>query len=251
MAAKSKYGSLFTSVFKEELLAHKVINLIEQGKIPVSVETRNDPHDSERDDYFHPSSHCSPGERQLFFLMHPEYRKMLAPRERDATGYLTPYMGTMVHAFLQTMLVEQGLCKKEDIEVPLVDEVNHWRGHMDLIYEGIPVDIKTMNPITFAKTKEPPLKYKQQLNCYMDRYPDAPYGVLLMYQMGYPFKIKEIRVDRDPAMLDNLYSKWANVREAIALDQVPVEFCCPLKGVEYERCGARMFCPDLGGLGGK
>jgi hypothetical protein len=243
--AKSKYGDLFKSILNEELIAHKIIKLIEDGKIPRSVEVRNDPHDSLADDYFHPSSHCAPGERQLFFRLHPEHRKHLEYKKRTSTDFLTPYMGTMVHAVIQQMLVEQGLCKPEDIEVPLVDEENHWRGHMDLIYKGIPVDIKTMNPVSFDRTKEPPEHYKQQLNCYMDKYPDAPYGVLLMIQMGYPFKIKELRVDRDPVMMENLYQKWANVREAIALNEVPRSFCCPLSGTTFERCGARAFCPTF------
>lgn len=245
MATKSKYGNLFSSILNEELLAHKVINLIQQGKIPEKVLVDNPVHDSETDDYFHPSSHCSPGERQLFFMLHPKYRKWMDRRERDHTGFVTPYMGTMVHSFLQTMLIEQGLVKAGDVEVALVDEDNHWRGHMDLIYEGIPVDIKTMNPVTFDRTNEPSDKYKMQLNCYMDRYPEAPYGVLLMFQMGYPFKIKEFRVDRDKLMLDNLYEKWANVREAIALDQVPNKFCCPLSGTTFNYCGARNFCPTF------
>lgn len=243
----AKYGNLFRGLEKKELIAHKLEALIAANKIPTKVLVDNPTHDSESDDYFHPSMHTSMHARQLYFNFHPEYKKKLIKRERFYKDVIVPYMGTTGHAIIQGTLIENGIVPASDVEISLVNEEHHWRGHMDFLYKGIPVDIKTMNPAAFSRLTDdwvPYQKYQEQLNCYMDMYPDAPYGVLLFFEMGYPFRIREYTVKRDTEMLEKIYKKWDYVRESIELDQPP-SICCALQGPEFNACAARIICTEV------
>lgn len=240
--------SLFKGIANQELMAHRLEQLFVNNKVPEIVTVENKRHDSEWDDYFHPSTHCAPDARQLYFTMHPELRPQLKPRQRTASGFLTPYFGTFAHAVIQQTFLDVNLVDKSDIEVELQNDEHHWKGHMDLLFRGIPVDIKTMNPNKFKYLEEPHYHYKQQLNCYMDQYPDAPYGILLVLEMAYPFTIKEWKVQRDPKMMDALYEKWALVRESLATNQPPRAICAPCdiegKNTYFQNCPARFLCVE-------
>lgn len=242
--AKSKYATLFNGMIKEELIAHKLDALFSSNKIPEIVKIENFVHDSATDDYFHPSMHTSMDARQLFFAFNPKYKDSLIKRPRAYLDIITPYMGTSVHAIVQQTLIENGILPASDVEVSLVDEEHHWKGHMDLVYKGIPVDIKTMNPRMFDILKIPYVKYEEQLNCYMDKYPDAPYGILLVFEMGYPFRIKEFKIKRNTEMLEKIYKKWDYVRECILMD-TPPSLCCGLIGDKFDSCAARLICQQV------
>lgn len=237
----SKYGSFFSKVLNEEILAPRLQAIIGSGGIAKNVLVENKIHDSVGDDYFHPSIHCSPGARQLYFNMHPATREQTARRKKTYTDVITPYMGTSVHAILQQTLIDNDVIPAEDIEVSLVDNEHGWRGHMDLIYQGVPVDLKTINSRGFSDLKVPSETYQQQLNCYMDYY-KAPFGIILYFELGYPFAMKEFRVDRNETMLNDLYHKWDYVRESIALNTPPAQTCCNFTGNAYKWCGAKTLC---------
>lgn len=186
-------------------------------------------HDSLDDDYFHPSTHALYGERALYEMLHPVRRKHLKKRQDDYTGIMTPLMGTMMHHVIQQKLIHAGLVTKDDVEIKLVDEERHWRGHADLRFKGELVDIKSMNSMSFERFKGPYRSWVHQLHPYMDKL-GLKTSLVLIAEMGRPWRLKEVRVNLEPKLLDQIYTKWERVRKAIANNEPPQTCCLPGNG---------------------
>ena len=128
-------SALFKSLAAKQVIAPYVQSVMMQDTWPESIRRPSDPyyHDSHTDDYFHPSTHALYGERALYEMLHPERRKQLEPKGKTFEDVMTPLMGSMMHSILQQKLVLAGLVGPEDIEIPLIDEDRHWKGHADLL----------------------------------------------------------------------------------------------------------------------
>jgi hypothetical protein len=70
---------------------------------------------------------------------------------------------------------------------------------------------------------------------------DFTFAVLIMIESGYPFRMKELRIERNDAMLRATYAKFDMVRQAIA-DNIPPTLCCALDSKEMKSCRARHAC---------
>lgn len=68
-----------------------------------------------------------------------------------------------------------------------------------------------------------------------------PTGVLLVLESGYPYRMKEFRVNRNDKLLSEIFAKFDYVRECIA-HNTPPEHCCPLNSVAMQSCPARFQC---------
>ena len=190
-------------------------------------------HDSHTDDYAHPSTHAVPGELALFHMLSLERKKLLPKEEQTFTRTFTPMMGSMVHTIIQQKLIHDGWVQPEDVEIALINEEEHWRGHADLMFKGNLIDIKTINSRSFQMLTVAKKSWDYQLHPYMHNL-GLKTSMVLAIEVGMPWNMKEIRVDFKQKTLDTIFSKWERVRKAIKED-IPPDSCC-----DY---GDHTYCP--------
>lgn len=242
-------SSLFKRLANQEVLTPYLEKALEDDNWPdhynIRVDTR--PHDSKFDDYFHPSTHCLMSPRKLQMLLDPRYRndERMVWEKWSATSVMTVSYGSAIHAIIQTQMKMAGLITDDDIEVPLVNEEIHAKGHMDVRVEHFNgkrycVDIKTRNSRAFDADRGPLASWVAQLNCYMD-WEDCDDGIVLVIESGYPFRMKEWHIKRDYSVIDPIYARWNFVRESIKAGREIEELCCTPKSLD-KYCPARFLC---------
>lgn len=182
-------------------------------------------HDSKTDTYFHPSIHADACALSCYLQLEPESRAALPPEQPTFTSIFTPTMGTVIHTIVQQKLIVDGFVDPADVEVALVNEERHWRGHADLIFNGKLVDIKTTRAEKFKFMKSPLPYWKYQMHPYMDEL-GLDESTILVIEMGYPFGMKEYTIKKDPALLDEIYTKWELVQESIKTQTPPSHEGC-------------------------
>lgn len=251
------YRDVFRSLVQRELLLPYFKNAVLANDWPDSytIEVDSSPYYGFGDGYFHPSTHCVTtnfnlaGARYLFYLFHPEYREKMLFEQRDVQDEMQLAMGSALHAVVQTQFVQAGLVLPEDIEVEYVIPDHQVRGRIDFIVdhptgERIPVEFKTQNARAFNFQKEVKPEWDAQLSMGLHGV-DADYGVLLVAEAGHPYRMKEFKVQRNDALLEELFAKFDEVREAVATD-TPPPHCCPKGSPDNKRCPARYLCWDRG-----
>lgn len=234
--------ALFNALAEKQRLAPYVQSTLMHHTWPENL-VITDPHfhDSNEDDYFHPSTHAMVGEKALYEMLHPERRPLLKKKDRDFSGYMTPIMGSIYHAVIQENLVTDGLVTEDDIEIPLVNEARHWRGHADLRFRGELWDIKSMNSRSFYNVAGPYRSWRYQLHPYMDHMGLDSSGILVV-EMGIPWGMKEFTIGFQQSLLDEIYTKWENVTKAIQSDTPPTTCCTTEENAKYcpIRCGGKL-----------
>lgn len=129
---------------------------------------------------------------------------------------------------------------------------HHVRGRNDIVVkhptEGyVPVEIKSRNGMQFDRTViEDMPNWEIQLSLACDnlgkRYnTDFTYGILLMAETGFPFRLRELRVKRNDEMLAETYAKFDLVRDSIRTN-TPPPHCCSMGGATMKSCRARHAC---------
>lgn len=254
----SAVQNLFQTLMEKDIVVPYVQNAILSDKWPVEFRIPIKTHGSVEDDYFHPSIDSSSDARYLYYRLHPEERKTLTrqARKKSVENEFSPLMGTIFHVVIQEKLKITGLLKDEHIEVTVTDEEHHGTGHIDFIFpkhplkgKDIVVDIKTSNPDAFSTMFRPYKSHIYQLQPYMDWYGKQTNqvideGVILVVEMGRPFRLKEFRVTRDENILNEVYSKWDFVRECISVNTPPPTKCtgCSLNNEKMNQCPAKNAC---------
>jgi len=207
-------------------------------------------HNKERhwDGFFHPSSHITPAEMQLFYVFHPKYQTHKDSLSVDTI--MTFQVGSAYHALVQSMLIHLEFTTPEECEVHFFSDVRHCSGTMDIrkltLLNGdtLPVEIKSA--AFFGKDTTPPPQYIQQLQVYMDLGCEEPQeqGLLLFLQKQHPHKFREILIQRDEKMLNDIYAKWNRVLEAIEFDDPSMlTYPCHERDTQSHReCPARFIC---------
>jgi len=213
-------------------------------------------HDSETDDWFHPSSMALTPTRLLYYRMHPDFRKKREKRPETIASTFSPLLGTVFHEIIENKMVASGILNPENVEIPLVNEKVHGRGHLDFIFPNHPVvgkdvvvDIKTAAPANFERMYYPYKSYVAQVNLYLDWYSekvnqDIDTGVLFVVEMGRPFRTKEFKVKKDPQLLSEIYARWEYVQQCIATNTPPSEKCCDWDSKEMSECPAQHLCRE-------
>lgn len=204
------------------------------------------------DGYFHPSSHSLKTARQLYYEFSPDHKHLVEREPWSMPLMMASSVGSSIHALLQTQLQMAGLCGPNDIE-PEYTNLEHWvRGRGDVVVhhptEGaIPVEIKTRTAYKYNSTTiadMPSWEIQLSLACdnLSERYDtDFTYGILLMVEMGWPFRMKELRVPRNDAKLAETYAKFDYVRECIRTS-TPPPYCCSLGSETMKACPVRHAC---------
>jgi hypothetical protein len=246
-------ADLFDKILSDNLIAPYLELALRKDDWPEQLIIPLPEHGSKRDFKFHPSSHCTPDDRELYYRLHPDYRDQLEKRKFAGMDNLSMIQGTIFHVVIQQKLKQDGWLEDQHIEQSLSSEEHNGTGHLDFLFpnhptagKDIPVDIKTASPKSFDNMYKPSFNYLAQLNCYMD-WGGWDEGVILVVEAGRPFRMKEFRVLRNELILHQVYSKWKRVREAIATN-TPPPLCavrdsfCTIGSPAYKSCPARTVC---------
>ena len=211
-----------------------------------TVEVDSGPYYGAGDGYFHPSTHPLMGERELYYRFHPDTRDKMQYERNTFERQITFAIGSGVHAIVQTQMKMAGLVTDKEIEVEYTNTDHHVRGRIDWLTKHpqdgstLLVELKTRTPRKFSSQNEPEPSWIAQVNLGLDAI-DADMGILLMLEMGYPFRMTEFRIYRDQELLDGIYAKFDSVREAIA-NNTPPRYCCAPDSVMMKSCPARSVC---------
>ena len=54
-------------------------------------------------------------------------------------------------------------------------------------------------------------------------------SIILLIELGWPYQMREYRIDQDPQLLDAIYSKWSYVSDRIKADNPPSHSGCENK----------------------
>lgn len=246
--AASPYGSIFSSLAEKELLVPYFRNAMLAQQWPDSYQVTIDssPYYGHGDGYFHPSTHGLMGERELYYRFHPDHRDKLIHEQRSVQSEMTLAMGSALHGIIQTQFQMAGIIKDDsDIEVEYIIDEHHVRGRVDFIVHHpngntYPVELKTQNSRGFDFQESIKDSWDAQLSMGLHGTGYAT-GILLVLESGWPYRMKEFRVDRNDDLLSRIFAKFAYVRECIAND-TPPEHCCPLDSVAMKACPARFEC---------
>jgi hypothetical protein len=242
----SPYRSIFRSLAERNLLVPYLQNAVLAGEWPDSYQVTVDsrPWYGHGDGYFHPSSHAMLGARQLYYMFHPDHRDRLVPEQRDVPLEMSAAVGSSLHAVVQAQFQHLGLLRPENVEKGFIIEDHHVRGRTDMIVdhpaEGpVVTEIKTRTPrgFDYGKLTE---SWETQLSIALYALGHAQ-GVLLEIEAGYPWRMREYRVNRNDEMLSAAFAKFDYVRECIAMN-TPPPHCCAIGSSEMDKCPAKYEC---------
>lgn len=210
-----------------------------------AMRSAEDPYYGRGDGYFHPSTHPLMDERLLYYLFHPRTQKWLVDEQYDLQREMTVSVGHSLHEVVQRQMLGTGLVKEENIEKLFTMPEHNVRGKIDMIVDHpvrgpIVVEIKTRTHYKFGKTNEPLPEWDAQLSIQLDSQ-GLELGVVLMVETGYPFRVKELQVQRNDALLSEIYAKFDRVRADIALNRLPIPCCAP-NSARVTGCPARFAC---------
>lgn len=201
----------------------------------------------EQDDAFHPSSALM-CERALFAKMRGE----LPPETTTLDQQKTFMFGRYVHELIQWIVVEQlGFSTWDQVEkdsdfalTTAAGNPYRVRGFPDIARMDIPgqsapvlLDIKSIAARLYGLAELPPSlrkKYLAQTQIYLE-FEDLELGILLMTEKDSPHRFREVHVQRDGAMVDEIMDGWEYVTDCLAADELPDCTCgdeaCPAAGV--------------------
>jgi hypothetical protein len=225
--------------------------------------------DRDPDDWFHPSTHPTMGARKLYYYLAQPDR--WDPEPWGYEGRMSVTVGTLEHAIVQMALEDLGIlvppkgtcpcCSRpygpgddECGEPGVADPVLKRRGHMDGIVMTPDLgmtgfDLKTINHFSAAKIPDGPdqpatLEWLKEKHPYyfgqMQEYmalSGLRMMVMLFVGMGFPWVMKEVHVQYDPAYVVALEAKYRKVREAVAAG-MPPDPCCHFGSKESKSCAA-------------
>lgn len=198
------------------------------------------------DGYFHPSAHTMSAELELYYEFHPDYNAR--PEAPTTDKVMTFQVGSAFHALFQSMAIEMELTTEEEVEVEFVNEEKWVAGAVDVRKIWLPNG--EILPLEFKSSaylpKEPPESYIKQFQVYMDAGCGEPQekGIMLFLSKTYPHKFREFVIYRDEEALNEVYSKWDRVWEAIGTNNPDMlEFPChEVDSKQHQWCIASKMC---------
>ena len=194
----------------------------------------------EKDDHFHPSSHCFLPPIDLW-----RQRKGLASYPPITSALRRTFdVGHMWHGYLEEILIDMGFVLRENVERAVTVKLQGAygpftaKGTIDLLNVEIPghgtwlVDIKTMNGNEFSTgpMAQTSRKWEAQVNCYIDWAGKTNQAMILAVCKDSPHDMKEFKITPNTALLNEIYDRWSFVEYAIQTNKPP-EF---LESYTYE-----------------
>lgn len=205
------------------------------------------------DHWFHPSTHPLWTERQLYYY-YTEGENLVSDPFTEV-GMMSITIGTVLHSFLQAIMVDLGIMEPESVEAVVEDEDTRARGAVDgfITMDGVDAvwDLKTTNPHALAGlsdldldqfTAKYPRYYAQQQE-YM-RLSGKRLAVVTMITTASPWRQCEFHIPYNPEWCGDIADKYRRVLKCVDEGQPPAEECC-LPGMPMSRqCPARVPCPN-------
>jgi len=239
-------GSLLTPILEKALLTRASQAWPEEYPIRVYNKERH------WDGFFHPSSHCDTPEMLLYYMFNP---KVDLPIEKHSIDTIMNFqVGSVLHAMVQSLLIETELTTVDEVEVEFKNTEHNVTGTVDVrkIFlpsgEILPLEFKTASYIPKELRLEDRFygSYLRQFQVYMDIGCEEPQekGIMLFMGKPSPHKFKEFIIYRDETILNDIYSKWSRVLEAIAFeDPTMLEFPChEPNSKSHLECPAQNIC---------
>jgi hypothetical protein len=185
------------------------------------------------DQCFHPSGDCMASPMELYKRLTGQETKRVAAGLRRVFD-----CGHFWHAYYQSIIVEMGYAKAENVERSYKHEhLDGWtgKGTLDLIVNfpkggDYIVDLKTMNDNEFDTGPFPQTlaKWTAQVNCYMDWTGIRKAFILCIRKGGSPGKgglpahdLKEIAIEYDEDLIQDIYNKWSYVWDCVQSETPP------------------------------
>lgn len=180
----------------------------------------------EKDQFFHPSGDCFTPPQQLW-----REKMGLASKPPISSALRRTFdCGHMWHGYLQSMLVDMQFVLPENVERQHMHFGSDFtaKGTIDLLDVEIPgqgtwlVDIKTMNKPEFlaGASSFTFKKWEAQVNCYMD-WMDVDKAMILAICKDSPHGMREYKIERKPALIDEIYQRWGYVQHHLDLMELP------------------------------
>ena len=246
--ASSIYNNIFKRLAQKELILPFFENAMLADNWPTSYNVRieSGPYYGLGDNYFHPSTHALMGARELYYRFHPDTRDQIISERKTLQSHITLAIGSSLHGVIQTQMSMAGLIvSDDDIELEYINKEHHVRGRADFVVthpngERVLVELKTQNTYAFNKQESVKPAWDAQLSLAADNL-GYDFGVLMVLETGWPYRMKEYRVPRKDTLLSEIYQKFDFVRESIALNRPP-KYCCPFDSQTMKSCAARGVC---------
>jgi hypothetical protein len=258
---------------EDTVLVKRVHGYFNSGKFPKKVEAHLINRHVERapDGWFHPSTHPGWTERMLYaYLTRPEE---LDSRGWNYEGRLSANLGTMAHELIKEALIDDGALIRPDGEFcgscgvkrkgrgftcnehGFSEMLTMSRGHIDGMLHprlGLGIggmDLKTSNnmsmksmtngDVEFFRAKWP--YYYDQMQEYM-RLSGLRFFIVLFLSLGFPWEMKEVRVDYDEVRAFEIEQKYLRVRAAVEAGKVPGDCCRFTPGMKSDECPSATLC---------
>jgi len=248
------WDNILKSLESKELILPILENQMRADRWPKSYQITIDSGEyyGKGDGYFHPSTHPLMTARQLYYLFNPKTRHLVEEEPFSIQREMTLSVGTAVHGVVQTQMEMAELLTKDDTEVEYINVEHHVRGRADAVAhhptEGpVLLELKTRTSRKFDETTladMPSWEAQVSLACdnLGERYDtDFTYGIVIMMESGWPYRLREIRVPRNDELLREIYAKFDQVREAVATE-TPPPLCCAYNSKEMRSCRMRYAC---------
>ena len=269
---QSQLQRIFQSIQVEDLLISRLSLALNNPEILNFSIALRDLGNRRPDGWFHPSTHPLWPELKLYWYMTEPER--IVSESRNITDTLTVTQGSFWHAFVQYVLLDNGLLKEvnpskehahDKVEWFVKDDALKSRGALDgvLVSENLGLDqlttfeFKTLNATKMRsapsngafsrerrewfKEKFPP--YYLQAQEYMRLSGSRSHQVLMM-AIEYPFDMVEINLPYDAETAGRTVAKYRFVLECVEKRMPPSEFCCrPNSTAATATCIARTVCP--------
>lgn len=242
------YESILKRLQEKELITPYLESSIVAENWPdfYNVKVDSSPYYGAGDGYFHPSTHPLMGARELYYRFHPDTRGLMVQERPSLRREMIFAMGSALHAVVQTQMLMCGLVKDEkDIEVEYILKDQHVRGRADWTVHhpnggDYVVEMKTQDTWLYKKQDEVKPAWDAQLS--LAEYAlGIDQGILLLVERGGGFQMREFPHRRNDNLLDEIFEKFAMVRQAIAVSQPPTH-CCTFDSPTMTGCAARFSC---------
>lgn len=211
------------SVGRGTILVPHIESYQSRGKFPPTwqIEIRNE---KVSDGYYHPSSHALTPVKRLW----QEKKGLILPEKITPSLRRTFDCGHMWHGYLQSILIEMGVVKPENVERHMKYVITTDQGSCigsgtgDLVDVEIPghgtwlVDIKTMNKVQFEQGADEftMAKWQAQVNCYMDFF-KADKAMVLAICKDSPHAMREYQIAPNDVLLQEIYDRWIYVENCL------------------------------------
>jgi hypothetical protein len=211
-----------------------------------TIKVDSSPYYGAGDGYFHPSTHALMDARKLYYHFHPDTRDKLIPERPTLERQMNFAVGSALHAVVQTQMQMTGLVKSEDnIEREFIIPEHHVRGRMDFIVDHpngqqYIVEMKTMASRLYKFNEAILPSWDAQLS--LQEYAmEKTQGIILVMERGGSCQMREYFHHRNDVLLQEIFDKFAYVRQCIA-DNTPPNHCCLLDSKDMHACPARLEC---------